>query len=301
MKATDVLLALQLPWNGVFVDDEGNENCQPDVAGGLFSAYRILNGVPRNCRYKSRLEELATLAGAVLPGAQLQQGLVPSSHSSHYELSIGVILAFALAYHAVDDGSAATPANWPPVADAGNDQMVAPGSTVTLDASWSTDPDGDRLEHSWEQPAGPRVTLSNIEAASPTFTAPSTQTTLTFKVTVSDRRGGSDTDTVTVRVNRPPVAVATASPSTVTPGSTVTLNGSGSSDPDGDTLKYLWKQAPEVGGGSIELTNADKAVATFTAPTGPTALTFELTVTDSYGASHSDTVSITVQASGDSD
>ena len=192
--------------------------------------------------------------------------------------------------------------NRAPTAYAGADQMVAPGTSVTLDASGSSDLDGDTLEgHSWEQPAGPRVMLSSTTAVSPTFTAPSMQTTLTFRVTVSDGRGGSDSDTVTIRVNRPPVAVATASPSTVTPGSTVTLNGSGSSDPDGDTLKYLWKQSPGVGGGSIELTNADKAVATFTAPTGPAALTFELTVTDSYGASHSDTVSITVQASGDSD
>ena len=301
LKATDVLLALQLPWNGVFVDDEGNENCQVDDAGGLLAPYRIVNGVPRPCRYSSRLEELASLAGAALPRAQRQQGLIPNTHPSHYELSIGVILAFALAYHAVDDGSTATPANWPPVADAGNDQMVAPGSTVTLDASWSSDPDGDTLEHSWEQPAGTRVTLSSTTVASPTFTAPSMQTTLTFKVTVSDGRGGSDSDTVTIRVNRPPVAVAIASPSTVTAGSTVTLDGSGSSDPDGNALTYLWEQGTGVGGGAITLSDPTADSPTFTAPSGPAALTFKLTVTDSYGASHSDTVSITVRASGDSD
>ena len=65
LKATDVLLSLQLPWNGVFVDDEGNEQCQPDVAGGLFSAYRMVGGAPRSCRYRSRLEEVATAAGSL--------------------------------------------------------------------------------------------------------------------------------------------------------------------------------------------------------------------------------------------
>ena len=293
MKATDVLLSLQLPWNGVFVDDEGSENCQVDVAGGLFSAYRIVNGVPRPCRYSSRLEELTSLAGAALP--QIQQRLVPSPHTSHYELSIGVILAFALAYHAVDDGQAATPTNWPPVADAGNDQMVAPGNAVTLDGSWSTDSDGDPLSYSWTQPAGPRVTLSSTTATSPTFTAPSTPTTLTFKLRVSDGRDGSDTDTVTIRVNRPPVAVASASPSTVAPGALVTLDGSASSDPDGDTLTYSWEQAPGVGGGGIELSDPTAVSPTFVAPSDPAALTFKLTVSDGRGGEDTGAVSVTVR------
>ena len=173
MKATDVLLALQLPWNGVFVDDEGNENCQMDVAGGLFSSYRVLDNVPRNCRYGSRLEEVATAAGSLFPGAQGQQGLVPSPHNSHYELSIGAILAFALAYHAVDDGHTATPANWPPAADAGNDQTVAQEASVTLYGDDSTDPDGDAMTYAWAQTAGPSVTLGSATAANPTFPEPS--------------------------------------------------------------------------------------------------------------------------------
>ena len=101
-QSVDILLQLQLPWNGIFVDDEELEYCQADIAGGLFSAYRMIGGVPRSCRYPNLLEDFATLAGTALPGAQRQQGLVPSPHASHYELSIGVILAFALAYEALD-------------------------------------------------------------------------------------------------------------------------------------------------------------------------------------------------------
>ena len=103
LESVDVLLALQVPWNGIFVDDEGIEYCQVDVAGGLFSAYRMVDGDPRSCRYPNALEGVATAIGAALPNAQLQQGLVPSPHAAHYELSIGVILAFSLAYNIVDE------------------------------------------------------------------------------------------------------------------------------------------------------------------------------------------------------
>ena len=291
MKATDVLLSLQLTWNGVFVDDEGDEYCQPDVAGGLFSAYRIVDNVPRNCRYGSRLEEVATVAGSLFPGAQGQQGLVPSPHNSHYELSIGVILAFALAHHAIDDGQTTTPANWPPVADAGNDQMVAPAASVTLDASGSTDPDGDSLTYAWTQPAGPSVTLSSTSAASPTFTAPSSATTLTFRLRVTDSHGVSDTDTVTIRVNRPPSASA-GPDQTVAPGAVnVTLDASRSTDPDGDSLTYAWTQPA---GPSVTLSSTSAASPTFTAPSSATTLTFRLRVTDSHGVSDTDTVTIRV-------
>ena len=101
---------------------------------------------------------------------------------------------------------------------------------------------------------------------------------------------------IVIATNRPPVAVATATPSTVDAGALVTLDGSGSSDPDGDTLTYLWEQAPGVGGGGIELSDPAAVSPTFTAPAGPAALTFKLTVTDGRGRSDSDTVTVRVRA-----
>ena len=68
--------------------------------------------------------------------------------------------------------------NTPPVADAGSDQTVSPGTTVTLDGSGSSDADGDTLTYAWMQTAGTAVTLSSATAVSPTFTSPTSTGTL---------------------------------------------------------------------------------------------------------------------------
>jgi hypothetical protein len=186
--------------------------------------------------------------------------------------------------------------NDPPVAAAtANPAPALVGSTVTLDGSGSSDPNlgqGDSLTYTWTQIGGtPTVTLSDVHAVMPTFTAPSQPTMLSFMLTVTDLRGcyqQANVDVLVIRNNHPPVAQA-GSDQNVPEGNTACLDGSGSFDPDaGDDLTYAWTQ---VDGPSVTLDNASSSQPCFaTPPVGPSGavLHFHLTVTDNHGASSTD-------------
>jgi len=80
--------------------------------------------------------------------------------------------------------------NQSPVANAGLDQMVNTKNLVILDGSGSYDPDGDLpLTYLWSQTGGTPVTLSDVTAANPSFTAPDDPETLTFSLVVTDSLG----------------------------------------------------------------------------------------------------------------
>ena len=186
-----------------------------------------------------------------------------------------------------------------PVADAGDDVSAAEASLVTLDGSGSVDPEGDPLQFTWNQVAGPTVVLDVSDPARPRLVTPEVgpgTTVLSFELTVSDGTHTSDPDLVNVtvtNVNHPPVASASAS-AAVSETSPVTLDGSLSFDPDSDPLTYYWVQ---TAGPVVSLTGADTVRPSFTAPLVSPAgdtLTFELTVSDG-NASATDDVSVFVE------
>jgi hypothetical protein len=183
--------------------------------------------------------------------------------------------------------------NTPPIADAGPDQTVNEGESVTLDGSGSSDSDNDPLTYQWTAAGG--IILSSEIVANPTFIAPevTVETQFIFTLAVNDGIDNSEPDQVIVtvqNVNTPPIADAGPG-QTVNEGETVTLDGSGSSDPDGNPLTFFWT-FPE----GIELSSESAATPTFTAPevSEDTDFTFTLLVNDDKEDSEPDEVVITV-------
>ncbi|MEE8464485.1 MAG: PKD domain-containing protein, partial [Gammaproteobacteria bacterium] len=93
-------------------------------------------------------------------------------------------------------------ANSAPSANAGFSQTVQEGTTVVLDGSSSSDPDGDPITFAWVQTIGPSVTLSNPDSAISSFVAPqvSASVTLNFQLTVTDSFGATSSSLTAVTV-----------------------------------------------------------------------------------------------------
>ena len=184
--------------------------------------------------------------------------------------------------------------NQSPVSNAGLDQITSYNQIVTLDGSLSADSDGTISSYVWSQISGTGVELSSAIEQTTTFTSPSVEGNLVFRLVVVDDQSASDSDTVTISVvntNIDPVAIA-GEDQIVGFNDPVTLDGSLSSDSDGTISSYLWSQ---ISGQSVTLSVANEAITTFTAPTQEDILVFELLVSDELGGSSSDTTSILIQ------
>jgi PKD repeat protein len=129
--------------------------------------------------------------------------------------------------------------NGPPVAALTiTPNPVGASTPVTLNASASTDPNGDPLRYSWDLNGDRRYGDATGAVQTRTFTSPGT---FRVGVRVSDP-GGSSSEAVqfvTVLQNKPPVVTLSASPATPAVGAPVTFTAT-ASDPDGTLAAIDW-------------------------------------------------------------
>jgi hypothetical protein len=194
--------------------------------------------------------------------------------------------------------------NQPPTAKAGDDQTVDEMTTVHLDGSQSSDPDGNSLTYSWEQVGGLASVgnLTEADTATPTFTAPRVTCAgdvVVMRLTVDDGQGGTDSKNVNINVANTNLPTANAGDNQPGPGDppvkegdAVSLRGSGSdADPEEvSLLTFQWNQTS--GSPVVALSPSSGKDVSFTAPSIPFGdpnasldLGFSLTVTDSCGGS----------------
>ncbi|MCP4352414.1 MAG: hypothetical protein GY795_43700 [Desulfobacterales bacterium] len=93
--------------------------------------------------------------------------------------------------------------NAAPIANAGPNQTVDGGVTVTLDGSGSSDLDNGIASYQWKQVFGQLVYLSDLNDAKTSFTAPDPEKysiSLVFNLTVTDNHGLEGTDSCIINI-----------------------------------------------------------------------------------------------------
>ena len=148
--------------------------------------------------------------------------------------------------------------NNPPDVDAGADQTVGEGDTVTLSGS-ATDPDaGDAIEsYSWSAPPGSGITFADGSSASTTFTAPAVDADATFTLTLTASDGAnSGSDDVDVTVKDTGSAFITTW-KTTSPGEEITIPGTG-------TYDVAWGDGQFSGGASDDAPHTYATPGTYT-------------------------------------
>ena len=93
------------------------------------------------------------------------------------------------------------PTNNPPTVDAGQDQTVNEGDILTLNGT-ASDADGDAMIYLWSHDSDLEITLDNPSSVSVSFTVPqvTSNATITFTMTVTDKHNATGSDAVVISI-----------------------------------------------------------------------------------------------------
>ncbi len=145
----------------------------------------------------------------------------------------------------------------------------------------------------WQVENADEVTITGIGSVELIGTSTVAPADTTTYIITAKNQYGEVSATVAVSVitratNRPPVADAGPDQSTIV--GTVRLDGSGSYDPDGDPISFSWRV---VGPRQATIDGLTTPIPFITFQNGWGEYVFELTVTDSYGASSTSITHVT--------
>lgn len=181
----------------------------------------------------------------------------------------------------------------PPVADAGDGDVVGYKTVVTLSGALSYDPDGDDLTYTWSfvsVPSGSAATLTGADAVTVTF-VPDLPGDYELRLVVSDGSLSSPPALVTVTAeNTAPIADAGEDSNLVT-GTTGSLDGSMSSDANGDALTHTWSVLTRPVGSVAQPSDVHAIAPTFT-PDVDGSYTLSLVVSDGLLSSPAATITV---------
>lgn len=187
-------------------------------------------------------------------------------------------------------------ANGAPVAKAGTDiTIILPVSTVNLDGSKSSDPEGQISSYEWTVVSGPNQ--PNIAAASSSTTQVTglAEGSYIFRLKVTDNKGLFSEDDVTVRVSLPPNVLPVSKAGndiTITlPTNRARLDGTASSDGDGNIVSYQWTKI--TGPAQFIIANSNSSVTDITNLIEGSYV-FRLRVTDNRGGISDDNITVKV-------
>lgn len=169
--------------------------------------------------------------------------------------------------------------NTPPTANAGPNQSIT-GTSVSLNGSSSTDPDGTITTYAWTRVSGPNTPTIVSPGSANTNVTGLIAGTYVFDLTVTDDDGatGSDQVQITVQPNQPPVANAGPNQTITLPTSSTTVNGSGTDD--NAVTGYSWSQQQ---GPNTAVIQSPTSASTVISGLIQGSYAFRLTVNDASG------------------
>ncbi|XP_040900735.1 dyslexia-associated protein KIAA0319 [Toxotes jaculatrix] len=185
-----------------------------------------------------------------------------------------------------------------PVAVVGPDRkLILPVSSLLLDGRGSTD-DRGIISYHWDAISGPPgLKLEDVDQAVATATG-LREGRYTFRLTVSDQEGATDSASLTVRFQEarslPPVAHASGSHTLTLPNNSLILRGS-VTDGDQTEVHYLWVRDSQSPAAGDVLYGSETQASLYLANLVEGTYLFQLRVTDAQGRSGTATATVEVR------